>query len=61
VVDDHDVIMSSANFTDAAHHRNIKIGLVFKSESTASAIIGFFDGMLRGGLLTRLKREEVDE
>lgn len=51
VVDYRDVFVSSANFTEAAHERNIELGLVFRSDSTASSIAAYFDGMLRAGLL----------
>jgi phosphatidylserine/phosphatidylglycerophosphate/cardiolipin synthase-like enzyme len=55
VVDNRDVFVSSANFTEAAHHRNIELGLVFRSEATAASITGFFDGMLRSGLLETIR------
>ncbi len=54
VVDDRDVFLSSANFTEAAHERNIELGLLFRSESTAISIAAYFDGMLHAGLLNLL-------
>jgi len=55
VIDGRDVFVSSANFTEAAHHRNIELGLVFQSEPTATSITEFFDGMLRSGLLEAMR------
>ncbi len=43
VVDDAEVFISSANFTEAAQERNIEIGLLVKSPSIAGQVGKFFD------------------
>jgi hypothetical protein len=42
VVDERDVFVSSANFTEAGQVRNIELGLLLKSEILAKRIVGFF-------------------
>jgi phosphatidylserine/phosphatidylglycerophosphate/cardiolipin synthase-like enzyme len=54
VIDGRDVFISSANFTEAAHHRNIELGVVFRSASAAASVRSFFDGLLRKQLLEQL-------
>ena len=54
VVDGRDVFVSSANFTEAAQHRNIELGLLLKSEAIAAAITNFFETRLANHLLQQL-------
>lgn len=54
VVDERDVFVSSANFTEAAQRRNIELGLFVDSPAIAEAVVRYFDGMLDAGLLTSL-------
>lgn len=54
VIDDRDVFVSSANFTEAAQQRNIELGLLFRSAAAAAAITNYFNGMLRQRLLKEL-------
>jgi phosphatidylserine/phosphatidylglycerophosphate/cardiolipin synthase-like enzyme len=43
VVDGQAVFVSSANFTEAAHERNIEIGLLLRSKLLAKRVIRHFD------------------
>ena len=49
VVDSRSVFISSANFTEAAQHRNIEIGILAQSESLADRLTLFFDKGLSNG------------
>jgi phosphatidylserine/phosphatidylglycerophosphate/cardiolipin synthase-like enzyme len=53
VVDGREVFVSSANFTEAAHHRNLEVGIKMESREIALRISGYFDALLRANLLTR--------
>jgi phosphatidylserine/phosphatidylglycerophosphate/cardiolipin synthase-like enzyme len=46
VVDSRYVFVSSANFTEAAHLRNIEVGVVFDSSPVAHQVSSFFDVLL---------------
>jgi len=46
VVDSRYVFVSSANFTEAAQHRNIEVGVEFDSCHLARHVCGFFDVLL---------------
>jgi phosphatidylserine/phosphatidylglycerophosphate/cardiolipin synthase-like enzyme len=46
VVDSRYVFVSSANFTEAAHFRNIEIGITFDSPTLAQQVSSFFDLLL---------------
>jgi phosphatidylserine/phosphatidylglycerophosphate/cardiolipin synthase-like enzyme len=54
VVDDCEVFVSSANFTEAAQQRNIELGLLLRSESTAATIKTFFEIRVQNHLLLPL-------
>lgn len=45
VVDDQEVFVSSANFTEFAQERNIEIGLAFRSHQLARRITTFLSGL----------------
>jgi phosphatidylserine/phosphatidylglycerophosphate/cardiolipin synthase-like enzyme len=49
VVDGEELFVSSANFTDAAQHRNIEMGLLVTSRSIAAQALRFFDSLVRSG------------
>jgi phosphatidylserine/phosphatidylglycerophosphate/cardiolipin synthase-like enzyme len=51
VVDDGQVFVSSANFTEAAQQRNIEVGVSFRSKPLARQLTGFFEGLLESGSL----------
>jgi phosphatidylserine/phosphatidylglycerophosphate/cardiolipin synthase-like enzyme len=53
-VDLRRVFISSANFTEAAQHRNIEVGLIVHSDSLAERITRFFSSMISAGLLSPL-------
>jgi phosphatidylserine/phosphatidylglycerophosphate/cardiolipin synthase-like enzyme len=54
VVDCKAVFISSANFTEAAQHRNIEVGLLIRDQSLAEKLTRFFDAMLHEGLLVQI-------
>lgn len=47
VMDGQEVLVTSANFTEAAQHRNIEVGLLVRSEAVARQVTEFFDGLIR--------------
>jgi len=49
LVDGEELFVSSANFTDAAQHRNIEMGLLVTSRSIAAQALRFFDSLIRSG------------
>jgi phosphatidylserine/phosphatidylglycerophosphate/cardiolipin synthase-like enzyme len=51
VVDRQRVFISSANFTEAAHDRNIEVGLLVRSEVIASQLTAHFNALLASGVL----------
>jgi phosphatidylserine/phosphatidylglycerophosphate/cardiolipin synthase-like enzyme len=51
VVDSQNVFVSSANFTEAAHERNIEIGLLLRSKILAERIVRHFEVLVSEGLL----------
>ena len=53
VADQKTVFVSSANFTEAAHNRNIELGLLINSPALAERITTHFDSMLAQGFLRR--------
>jgi len=54
VVDNLRVFVTPANFTEAAHDRNIECGVLMQSASMASALTRQFESLIAAGLLTRL-------
>lgn len=53
VVDDRDVFVSSANFTQAGQARNIELGLLLQSPTIAGRIVSFFEQLVGEGHLKR--------
>ena len=53
VVDQRELRVSSANFTEAAQTRNIEIGLLARSSKLALKLEGFFQQLIESGLLNR--------
>lgn len=43
VIDGEKVFISSANFTEAAHHRNVEVGIVLHSAGAAERLSRFFE------------------
>lgn len=54
VVDDESVLISSANFTEAAQERNIEAGVLVADEGVAKRIRWQFEGMVETGVLVRV-------
>jgi len=54
VVDDARVFVTSANFTEAAHQRNIEAGVVVHSASLAVSLRLQFDTLVEAGMLRQL-------
>jgi phosphatidylserine/phosphatidylglycerophosphate/cardiolipin synthase-like enzyme len=55
VVDRQEVFVSSANFTEAAHERNIEVGLLIHSSMLAERIVRHFEALLAEGLLKSIR------
>ena len=53
VIDEREVFISSANFSEAAQHRNIEVGVLVRSATLARQATEFFDGMVRNGICLR--------
>jgi phosphatidylserine/phosphatidylglycerophosphate/cardiolipin synthase-like enzyme len=51
VVDRREIFVSSANFTEAAHERNIEVGLLIHSRTLADRIVRHFEALLAEGAL----------
>jgi phosphatidylserine/phosphatidylglycerophosphate/cardiolipin synthase-like enzyme len=51
VVDSELAFISSANFTEAAHERNIEVGVLLRSRFSAIRLIGFFEQLIHSGHL----------
>jgi hypothetical protein len=51
VVDNREVFISSANFTEAAQNRNLEVGLLIRSASLAGNLSGHFDALVDQRLL----------
>ncbi len=54
VVDDERVLVTSANFTEAALDRNIELGLLVRDRAMAASIIAHFQGLVEAGRLRLL-------
>ena len=54
VVDRRVALVTSANFTEAAHERNIEAGVVVRSPRFAARLADHFDGLVEAGLVRRL-------
>ena len=51
IVDRREVFVSSANFTEAAHERNIEVGLLIHSRTLAERLVRHFEALLAEGVL----------
>lgn len=51
VIDNARVFISSANFTEAAHARNVEVGLVVRSGALAEQLTNYFNSMIADGSL----------
>ncbi len=55
VMDGEEVLVTSANFTEAAQQRNIEVGLLVRSQSVARQVTQFFDGLISEGCCSPLR------
>ncbi len=55
VVDDRWTLLSSANFTEAAHERHIEAGVVLDDPRTAERVRRQFQGLVEAGMLRPLR------
>ncbi len=51
VVDRKVAFVTSANFTEAAHTRNIEVGALIRSEQFARSLVSHFDALMVAGVL----------
>ncbi|MEY4616405.1 MAG: hypothetical protein RJB66_1365 [Pseudomonadota bacterium] len=54
IVDSEQTLITSANFTQAAHHRNIEAGVVIQSKEYAISLKSQFFNVVEAGLLKRI-------
>ena len=54
VIDRQQVFVGSANFTEAAHNRNIEVGLLIKTSSIAHQLASHFEALVADGELKRV-------
>jgi len=54
VVDRATLFLTSANFTEAAHQRNIEMGLLSRAAYLAEQVAAYFEGLRQSGRLQRL-------
>jgi hypothetical protein len=54
VADDRRVFLTSANFTEAAHERNIEAGILLDNQAIAQALTRQFESLVHAGVLKRL-------
>jgi phosphatidylserine/phosphatidylglycerophosphate/cardiolipin synthase-like enzyme len=54
IADETQALVTSANFTEAAQHRNIEVGLMVRQATVARAIAAHFAGLIQRGVLVRL-------
>jgi len=55
IVDDEQVLLTSANFTQAAQERNIEAGVLLTNTFVARALRDQFESLVRGGGLVRVR------
>ena len=54
VVDGRDVLLTSANMTSSADHKNIELGILCRGGDVALKVQRHFDGLIAAGLLVLL-------
>ena len=53
ILDERELFISSANFTEAAHNRNIELGVLLTSKLLAGQVASFFNELVREGICIR--------
>ena len=51
IIDNRDVLLTSANMTNAAYDKNIELGLLCRGGGTASRVQKHFDALIARGVL----------
>ncbi|MGC2659225.1 MAG: phospholipase D-like domain-containing protein [Bryobacteraceae bacterium] len=54
-MDSAEVLVTSANFTEAAHQRNIEVGVLVHSHGVARQVTQFFEGLVSAGWCAPLR------
>lgn len=54
IADRAQALITSANLTDAAHHKNIEAGIVVRYSPMVDRLTNYFDGLIEGGHLIQL-------
>ncbi|AFY66693.1 DISARM system phospholipase D-like protein DrmC [Geitlerinema sp. PCC 7407] len=54
IIDEEKAFITSANFTEAAHQRNIEAGVLVRDQITARAILSQFEMLVTQGILYRV-------
>lgn len=54
IVDEETAFVTSANFTEAAHSRNIEAGVLVRDSQLARSLISQFEGLVGSGALVRI-------
>lgn len=54
IIDNTAALVTSANFTAAAHNRNIEAGLLIRNSPHVSRLLNYFDGLIQWGWLRRV-------
>jgi phosphatidylserine/phosphatidylglycerophosphate/cardiolipin synthase-like enzyme len=54
VIDRRILFLTSANFTEAAHQRNIEMGLLSRAPELAGKVASYFEGLREAGALSRI-------
>lgn len=54
VIDREAALITSANFTDAAQHRNIECGVIIRKATICRRIAEYFEALCRLGILLRI-------
>jgi phosphatidylserine/phosphatidylglycerophosphate/cardiolipin synthase-like enzyme len=59
IVDSRDVLLTSANMTNAAYDKNIELGLLCRGGSTAHRVQKHLDALIARGVLRRTVRDSA--
>ena len=51
IVDRREAIVTSANFTEAAHHRNVEAGVILRSPALSAMLTDYFNALIQTGAL----------
>jgi phosphatidylserine/phosphatidylglycerophosphate/cardiolipin synthase-like enzyme len=54
IVDGHDVLLTSANMTNAAYDKNIELGVLCRGGTTAQRVQKHFDSLIARGILNEI-------